>query len=387
MDSTHQKLEQKKEHFTDAIYIAALINLILGLSKIAIGHFYDSHALVIDGIHSFSDLLTDVAIFWISSIAHKKPDQNHPYGHEKFETLGTVALGSILLVTAGALVYETVEKLLFLKAQQTIPQIQTLYMAFVSILLNEFLFRYTIYKSKKIDSQLLAANAWHHRTDAISSIIVLISVFISRYSYPWLDDLAALIIAIMIARVGQKYLLQAIQELSDRGLDKTYLDKLDHALNEIDEIKSYHNLRTRKMGERVLVDINIEVSPTISVTEGHEISTLAANKLNQILENKADVTVHIDTENDMEDEFSHNYEQNLPLRSDIITILTELDQELLNSDLIKDIRLHYFQNKIDIEFLLDQKMEQSNQAFSKLKEKLKQYHWFHKLKILTIYEV
>lgn len=383
----HSHYHYKQQHFLSAIKIAVFINLILAVSKIFIGSRDNSHSLIVDGIHSFSDLFSDLSLFWVSLLAHKAPDEDHPYGHERFETLGTVGLGSLLMITAGALVYETIDKLVFHQVPREIPTMATIYMALASIALNEFLYQYTIFKSKKIKSDLLAVNAWHHRTDAISSVVVLIGVLLSWYSYHWLDDIAALIIAVMIAKIGWDYLIQAVKELADKSLDPEKVTSIEATINSIPGIRSAHNLRTRKMGEKTLVDVNIEVDPKITVTEGHEIAAWTAKTLLENYDDIADVTVHIDTENDMTDDFVHEYEVILPLRPTVIEKLKSLSSDIISYEQVKEIRLNYFGKKIMIEFILPLEMQSQKNLQFDLQQRFKQINWFGNIKFLYTNEV
>ncbi|MCP4911754.1 MAG: cation transporter [Oligoflexia bacterium] len=362
--------------------IGSIFDFLLGVGKILAGFFYNSHALIIDGIHSFTDVFTDIFVVAISHYSNQEPDEEHPYGHEKFETLGTVAMGAILLATAGALLYETIERLFAVK-EAVIPGKPALAMAFLSILVKEFLYHYTRRVGEKINSSLLIANAWHSRTDAISSIVVLGGIILSYFGYSYFDDIAAIIVAIFIGKIGWDFLTDSLGELAESSIDSDKVDEIEKSILKIDGVKGCHNLRTRKMGHKTLIDVNIEVDEFITVSEGHEISSWVAKFLTDNYQDVTDVTVHTDVEDDMDDNYQHTFTGLLPLRSGVISMLETCWKDLPVFEDAPFIKLHYIGRRINVDLLYRCQPQVKEEI---LNEKVKQVEWLGEVKIWTSYE-
>lgn len=348
----------KKQQAQRVTALWAIGDLFLGIAKIIVGNLFHSSALIADGIHSFSDLLTDFFVVLVSHFAHEEPDDEHPYGHGRFETLGTVVLGSVLILVAFFLVYDNAMALIS-GSTQVNPGWPTIIMAAISILVKEMAFRHTLFVGKKIQSSLIIANAWHSRTDAISSIFVLVGLLLSVVGYPWFDEVVAVGVAFFIGKIGLEFLWNSTKELVDTALDAKMVEQMQSEILSVDGVNGTHNLRTRKMGDSAFLDVNIEVSPKISVSEGHEIASWVAKKLIDSHKELADVTVHTDIEDDRpegETYTSLKY-QLLPLRREVeATIWAKISELNLEKDIsvqIKETRIHYVQGKIKVEFFCD----------------------------------
>ena len=252
------------------LVLSAIVDLALGLLKIIVGWFANSHALIADGIHSFSDLATDVMVWILNRIGAEEPDDDHPYGHARFETFGALILGIILILVAAILVYDSVLRLIEI-GSISIPTWPAILAAIVSIAAKEWLYRITRRLGDRVKSNLLIANAWHHRSDAVSSVIVLIGVSGAMLGVPWLEMIAAIGVAFMIAVVGWKLARESVEELVDTALSETYVADIQEATKLADGVWGVHSLRTRRMGSAVILDIHLQVDPTISVSEGHHI--------------------------------------------------------------------------------------------------------------------
>jgi cation diffusion facilitator family transporter len=328
--------------------IGALVDTALGVAKVLIGLVFHSHALLVDGIHSFSDLLTDGMVLIVSHYAHDDPDDNHPYGHGRFETLGTVLLGSFLIAVAGALAYDNILRLIN-PSEIKVPGWPVLVVAFISIISKEAIYHYTARVGKKLGSQLLIANAWHSRSDAFSSIIVFIGAVGAMSGILWLDTVAAIGVSIFIGKIGWGFTWASLKELSETSLPKEELVKIRKTIMDIEGVDSIHNLRSRMMGDKALLDLNVEVSPDISVSEGHEISSWVAKELITNYEQIVDVTVHTDVENDMGDDFTSNKQELLPLRPEVERELEKYWSEIELMKSVKKMNLHYVDDKINVE--------------------------------------
>jgi len=322
-------------------------NILLSILKLVFGIVGHSQALFADGLHSLSDLLSDGVILIAAKYATQDADADHPYGHARFETLATVAIAALLLLVAGGMLID-VGRRLFEPALLFQPSAISLAVAVLSILIKEALYQYTIHVAKQLRSQMLRANAWHHRSDAISSVIVLIGIIGSLAGLPWLDAVAAIGVSLMIVHIGFNLGWGGISELVDTGLEKHQRTRIQQIINSVDGVQTLHELRTRKMGANALVDVHILVNPCISVSEGHQIGEKVRLHLIEELDEIGDVLVHIDPENDEKNKPNLN----LPLREEVITRLEERWQSLAAADAIKQITLHYLGGRITIDVYL-----------------------------------
>lgn len=277
----------------NATLVGVGINILLAVFKLMFGLIGQSQALIADGLHSLSDLISDGVVLIAAKYSVREADAEHPYGHGRFETLATVIVGCLLLTLAiGMLIdagYRLLTPTLLLQ-----PTLLTLWVAAFSILAKEGLYQYTLYVAKQIRSHMLHANAWHHRSDAISSIIVLIGVAGSILGLPWLDAVAAIGVSFMIAQIGWQLGWRSINELLDKGLEHEKIKQVEAIILSVEGVHSLHNLRSRYMGMNVLVDVHIVVDGAISVFEGHEIGEVVRHRLIEEIEELTEVLVHID---------------------------------------------------------------------------------------------
>jgi cation diffusion facilitator family transporter len=355
----------ENQHETQKLLIlSGFIDFSLGTIKVIIGLFANSHALIADGIHSFSDLATDIMVWFFNRIGVKEPDSDHPYGHARFETFGTLVLGVLLIMVAGALIYDSVDRLIDIESIEQ-PKWPALIAALISIFTKEWLYVITKKLGERTQSSLLLANAWHHRSDAMSSVIVLLGVGGALVGYAWLEMFAAIGVAFMIALIGWRLSRESVEELVDTALSETYVAQIQQQIVSIEGVRDVHHLRTRQMGSSVFLDIHLQVDPAISVSEGHQIGEWVTKILLQEFHDITDVTVHIDAEDDAEIE---EHQQSMaPLRKDVREALIRTWQGLLPKDDINRMTLHYLNNRINVELFLD-----TTQRSNDLKEKLEQ---------------
>jgi len=344
------KPEEKRAYAQKVTILGSIGDAILGVLKVVIGIIFHSHALVVDGIHSFTDVFSDIFVVMITRVSHSGPDQNHPYGHEKFETIGSAALGSLLIATGGALIYETLMNLAD-PGTGELPGWPTLGAAAISLIVKEGLYHYTYNAGKRLDSKLIMANAWHSRSDALSSLVVLIGLIFSILGYLWVDKLAALIVALFILNIGWRFVKESLIELAETSVEPELRDNMRDTILAVAGVKSCHALRARRMGSKVIVDVNVEVGFGLTASEGHEISSWVVKNLKEKVGPVSDVTVHMDVEDDRievgEREFSHehNFDDLLPLRPIVEEELRKAwGKETFRS--IQSLRLHYFKNHI-----------------------------------------
>ena len=330
-----------------ASFINGITNTLLALFKIMTGYFGNSHALIADGLHSFSDLITDALVLLAAKAGGRHPDLEHPYGHQRIETIAAIIIAFVLIGVGASIIYD-VWPHLFGHTTTPRPDIPVIIVAIVSIGANEWLFRYTLKVGKRINSNLLITNAWHNRSDAYVSIIVLASVIGAYIGWPYFDAIGAVIVALLIVKMGIQNIWTSLRELIDTGVDPDMLNKIMHSITATPGVESIHQLRTRTHGGSVLVDVHIIVSPTISVSEGHFISEQVHLRLLNLCNTISDVTVHIDPEDDE----IYMPSRGLPSRVELEQQLADCWLDLPGYAQIEKIQLHYLNGQLQVEVML-----------------------------------
>jgi cation diffusion facilitator family transporter len=312
--------------------ITALVTLILATLKLFFGHIGQSHALTADGVHSLSDLFVDGLVLFAAHYGAQKADYNHPYGHGRIETAATFCVALILILAGIGIIFDAGKHLW---GHQIIPKPEmiTLWIAVLTAIINEILFQSTLRVSKKIKSDILAANAWHARSDAWVSVVVVFGILGAIMGYPYFDVIGAVVVGILIIKLGVALGWKSISELVDTGVDEKTLEKIRMVINKVPGVCMLHMLRTRTIKNSILVDVHILVSPHISVSEGHFIGDQVAVALHQLSE-VSDVT------------------SQLPARKIVETQLREKLKDLAYADKIQEIRLHYLNGNLEIELMI-----------------------------------
>lgn len=318
------------------------VNLLLAAVKIGAGVIGNSQALVADGVHSISDLVTDAVVLLAARHAAREADHDHPYGHGRIETAATVFVGILLLGTA-FLIAERAVVTLDLGVTHA-PGLLTLVVALASVVAKESLFHYTRQAGRRTRSRLLEANAWHHRSDALSSIVVAVGIAGALGGILTLDAVAAIVVAVMIARVGLGLIWQSLRELVDTGVDDETLDRLRATAQAIDGVKHVHTLRSRWMGHHALLDLHIQVGQRMSVSEGHRIAEAVRLSLLSHGPQIGDVMVHVDPEEDTNGGPSNT----LPQRTELVGRLWQRWTGLAAMGRIEGLTLHYLQGRIHL---------------------------------------
>ncbi len=338
---------------TKVTIFGAIVNFILSILKIVIGYIGHSHALVVDGIHSFSDLLSDVMVVIAAKHGSQSPDENHPYGHARIETAFAAVLGGILITVGVGIVIDALDRISY--GDVATPSSITLWVALFSVLSKEGLYQYTLVYAKKLDSTILKANAWHHRSDAISSIVVLIGIGGSIYGIANLDAAASVIVSVMISKIGWDIAKESIDQLVDKGLDPDKVESIKNRINDIPGVLHMHMLRTRQMGSESLLDVHIQVAPQLSVSEGHRISDEVSHKLINEFSDISQVLVHIDAEDD-ENSASSSH---LPLRDKILKDLKSFCGQ------VENMTIHYLDGQVSIQIILSFAESSNNDELKK----------------------
>ncbi|MFA5983069.1 MAG: cation diffusion facilitator family transporter [Methylococcaceae bacterium] len=327
-----------------ATYVGALVNILQTTIKISFGILCQSAALVADGIHSLSDLLSDVLVIIAIRLGSREADPDHPYGHRRFETIATVILGLSLIGISVLIVWHVLERIA-VPESLPVPNINSLGIAAVSILLNEWLYHYTKRIAKKTRSKLLLANAWHQRSDAISSIVVLIGIVAVQWGYPFADAIAAIVVVLMVAKIGVNLVFDSIKELVDTSLPAPLVGEINTAVQQIDGVRGIHLLRTRQMGEDAYVDTHVVVDSHITVSEGHMIGDAVRDEIIKRFDDVIDVLIHVDPEDD-----EGKTDQVRPLlRSDVQALLGQYLGDLVVE--LDDFKIHYLKGSIEVEVI------------------------------------
>lgn len=274
--------------------VGAILNVFLAVLKIGIGKLAGSQALVADGVHSFSDLMTDAVILLGSRYWMAPADSNHPYGHGKFETLANVFIGLMLALVGIGIGWDSIETLS--DTAPPAPGILAFYAAVAAIVIKELLFRWTMHEAKLVHSAVLRANAWHHRSDALSSVPVAVAVIANAIfpSLKYLDQIAALLVTGMILKAAFEIIWPALNELTDARGSEEVEKRLVHMADEDKDIREIHAIRSRQTGGSLLLDCHILVDPDMSIENAHAISERFKQRIITEMENVIDVVIHIE---------------------------------------------------------------------------------------------
>lgn len=278
-------------------------NALLGVAKVCGGILGRSNALVADGIHSFSDFLSDIIVLVMVGIARKKPDERYQYGHGKYETFATLLLSVVLLAVAVGIFADGCRNVVSALSGEVIPRpgVIALDLCVLSLVVKEWLYRYTRRAGERINSAAVVANAWHHRSDAFSSIATLVGVggamFLGEGGRV-LDPLAAMVVAVMIAVVSVKMAIPAIKELLEIALPADVEERIREAIVSTPGVRAYHHVRTRRNGYSVIVEVHIKVDPDISVISAHDIASDVERRIRGVFDRDTSiVTTHIEPYN------------------------------------------------------------------------------------------
>lgn len=272
--------------------VSSAVNLALSLVQIVVGIWAHSAALVADGIHSLSDLVADFVVLFAGKHSGKGPDDDHQYGHQRYENAASLILGLLLLAVGGGMLYSSAHKF---SHPEDIPSVHALalWIAALALVAKESLFRYMLAVAKRVRSSMLVANAWHARSDAASSLVVAAGVAGNLLGYPILDPVAALVVGLLVGKMGWRFAWDALHDLMDRAASEEDVAAIRATLLATPGIIGVHDLRTRKMGDLILVDVHLEVDGNINVYQAHAITEDAQQRVIR-LHPVLDVMTHID---------------------------------------------------------------------------------------------
>lgn len=294
-------MRTREKQITRVTLIGSVVNLLLTAIKIIAGVVGKSGAMIADGIHSLSDLASDIVVLIFVPIAGKAKDKDHQYGHGKFETLATLVVSLILMVVAIRLVASSAKSIISALSGNILPKpgYIALAAAIISIVSKETLYQYTALVARRTNSSVCKANAWHHRSDALSSIGSLLGIggaVILGNKWTILDPVAAVIIGLMILFVAIKMAKAPIEELMEKSLDEKTEKEITDIILATEGVQNMHNLKTRRNGQSKIIDCHIRVKRTISIVEAHDIATNVEKNLKQKFGNETQTSIHIEPE-------------------------------------------------------------------------------------------
>lgn len=276
--------------------IGGVVNALLCLIQALGGLLFRSPALLADALHTGTDLVSDIVVAVGTRMAQAPPDDDHPYGHGKYETIAQQIVAVIMIATGIVFAIEVYEDLL--NPPSTSPL--AVWVAVVTLITKESLYQYTSRTARRLGNKLLSANAWHHRTDAISSVAVLASLIGSRLGFPFLDPLAGMLIASAITYTGVNFAIKATRDLVEASADESLVDEIREIASRQDGVRRVHEVRARHIGSQVVVDLHVMVDGRISVSDGHQVAVRVSRAVDDAVSSVTDVLVHIDPEDDEE---------------------------------------------------------------------------------------
>ena len=292
-------MQTREKEIREITVIGALVNIVLTVFKIVAGVLGRSAAMIADGVHSLSDLLSDVVVLVFTHISSKERDRDHSFGHGKFETLATLIVSLILAIVGARLMADGVQKIVGVINGETIPVpgYIALWAALASIVAKELLYWATLHIGKKVNSPVVIANAWHHRSDAFSSVGALAGIagaILLGHKWTILDPIASCCISIAIIAVAVKMALPSLSELLESSLPEAIEKEIIQTASSVPGVDDIHELKTRRNGISFIIDSHVVVNPSISVVEAHDIATAVEDALRSKYGPETQVSIHIE---------------------------------------------------------------------------------------------
>lgn len=274
-------------------WVSVVVNCFLTLGQIITGIFSGSQGLIADGIHSLSDLIADFVVIVANNKSKKEPDEDHNYGHFRYENGASLILGSLLFIVGLGMLWSAINKI---HNPDTIPQVHiiALWVALIALVFKELLFRYMLAVATRVKSSMLVANAWHARSDAASSLVVALGIIGNLLGFKFLDPVAALIVGLIVAKMGYSFMSDSLHDLMDKAVDSDTEKEIKSTLLATEGVLGVHDFKTRKVGDLIIVDVHLDIDSHLSVKEGHDI---AVNARKRVLENHRvlNVMTHVDS--------------------------------------------------------------------------------------------
>lgn len=280
-------------------FVGTVVNILLSFIKLAIGFFSGSLGLIADGFHSLSDLASDLVVYVGLSFAEKPDDNDHHFGHGKFETFSAFIVGVLLAIAGIVIAKDSINIFIdvYNGATITSPKIGALFVAIISVVIKEFLFQYTIKAGKKINSPSIVANAWHHRSDAFSSIGVSLGIAGAIFlggQWAILDPIAGIVVGIILLREAIIIIRTNVAQLLDASLGSENMLDIYESIKGVENCSEPHNIRTRVVGKRVVISLHIRVDDSFSIKKGHDIAHIVEDRLKKQFGDDSIITVHVE---------------------------------------------------------------------------------------------
>ncbi|MDC7706206.1 cation diffusion facilitator family transporter [Vogesella indigofera] len=285
----HPSLQQAAQR---SLWLSVAVNVVLTVLQIVTGLWAGSQALVADALHSLSDLIADFVALLARRHSHKAPDDDHHYGHQRYETAASLALGLLLLGAGASMLLGAGNKITSATPLAPVHQ-AALWVALLTLLAKELLFRYMLKIASEVKSSMLVANAWHARADAASSLVVALGIAGNLAGYTWLDPLAAALVGFMVGKTGWGFAWDALHDLMDRAADADTVAAIRATLLATPGVQGVHDLRTRRMADQIQVDVHLEIDGNLTVHQGHDIAAAARLRV-MSSQPVLDVMTHID---------------------------------------------------------------------------------------------
>ncbi|MDE5654425.1 MAG: cation diffusion facilitator family transporter [Clostridia bacterium] len=276
--------------------VTIIVNLILAIGKFLAGIFGNSTAMISDAVHSSSDVLSTLIVLIGARIAVKNEDKDHNYGHDKFESIASIMLAMLLFATALGLGYTGIKDIIFATKgsdEFVKPTLVALIASIVSIVVKECMYWYTIFYAKKLDSQALKADAWHHRSDAFSSIAGFVGILGAMLGVYVLEGVATILIALLIVKVSYDIVKIVIRQLTDHAAPDSLVSKIYKTINDDEDVKNVDLLKTRISGSIIYVEAEIAVDSSLSIVEAHEIAQRIHDKIEDTFEEVRHIVIHV----------------------------------------------------------------------------------------------
>ena len=346
-----------------ATLAGAAVNLPLAICKIGLGWLANSQALVADGVHSLSDLMSDAAVLWALKHSHRPPDAEHPFGHGRFETMATLVIAAMLGVATLGILIDAGARLI--DPPEAAPGALALWVAVASILMKEALYHYTRAVGRRTGSQLMIANAWHHRSDALSSVVALVGIGAAMAGWPLADPLAAGVIALMLARIVWQIGRPALAELVDTAPDPADVARIEAAIRAIPGVRDVHDLRLRRMSGALRGDGHVTFDGDLTLSEAHRLTEAARARARAAVPELADILLHAEPEGDADGPAARS----APLRPEIEALV---QAEIGQGAALLALRLDYRDDGLRLEIELDGQVADPEALRARLQDRIAQ---------------
>lgn len=331
-------------------WVSIAVNVVLTAMQVVVGIWSHSQALVADAMHTLSDVFADFFVLYANRKGAEAADAEHPYGHARYETAASLVLGVLLMATGAGILISAVERLQHMDSAPKIG-VAAVWAAVFTLLAKEGLFRYMLAVGERLRSPMLIANAWHARADALSSLVVAAGVGGALLGFAFADAVAAIVVGGMIVKTGGEFAWAAMRELIDTGVDADEVERIRDTIRATPGVVGLHELRTRRMAQKILIDAHIQVDAHVSVSEGHWIGEDVRRRVLAAHEDVIDLLVHVDPEDDF----------HLPVAGEPATVLPEREQlvrhlrTILGDEIsfeFDKVHLHYLGQRVEAEVFL-----------------------------------